>query len=114
MALLEEYSVQPGDKVAILSGGMPNWGCLSCNYIHGSGCSSCPSGLHCRGDIKCSDTLRHQSAVCFRRLTSKIADFASETLETVVSTEDFSVLSGFNGTVYDPETEAVQSEYHCQ
>ena len=28
MALLEKYSVQKGDKVAILSGGMPNWGAV--------------------------------------------------------------------------------------
>jgi long-chain acyl-CoA synthetase len=104
MALLEEYSVQKGDKVAILSGGMPNWGAV---YIAVTSMGAVVVPVlndFTPGEI--SNVLIHSGAKLIfvsSALESKIADFTSDVLSAVVSTEDFSVLSGFNGAVYDPE-----------
>ena len=104
MALLEKYSVQKGDKVAILSGGMPNWGAA---YLAVTSMGAVVVPIlndFTPGEI--SNVLIHSSAkVIFvsGALEPKIADFTSDLLSAVVSTEDFSVLSGFNGAVYDPE-----------
>jgi len=104
MALLEKYSVQKGDKVAILSGGMPNWGAV---YLAVTSMGAVVVPIlndFTAGEI--SNVLIHSATkVIFvsGALESKIADFTSDELSVVVSTEDFSVLSGFNGTVYDPD-----------
>ena len=104
MALLEKYSVQKGDKVAILSGGMPNWGAVYL-AVTSMGAVVVPVlNDFTAGEI--SNVLTHSGTRLLfvsGALESKVADFASDTLEAVVSTEDFSVLSGFNGAVYDPE-----------
>lgn len=104
MALLEKYSVQKGDKVAILSSGMPNWGAV---YLAVTSMGAVVVPIlndFTPGEI--SNVLTHSGTkVIFvsGALEPKIADFTSDLLSAVVSTEDFSVLSGFNGTVYDPE-----------
>ena len=104
MALLEKYSVQKGDKVAILSGGMPNWGAVYL-AVTSMGAVVVPVlNDFTPGEI--SNVLTHSGTkVIFvsGALESKIADYTSDLLTAVVSTEDFSVLSGFNGAVYDPE-----------
>ncbi len=104
MALLEKYSVQKGDKVAILSGGMPNWGAVYL-AVTSMGAVVVPVlNDFTPGEI--SNVLTHSGTkVIFvsGALEPKIADFTSDLLTAVVSTEDFSVLSGFNGAVYDPE-----------
>ncbi len=109
MALLEKYSVQKGDKVAILSGGMPNWGAVYL-AVTSMGAVVVPVlNDFTPGEI--SNVLTHSGTKMIfvsGALESKIADFTSDTLVAVVSTEDFSVLSGFNGTVYDPEMKPVK------
>jgi long-chain acyl-CoA synthetase len=104
MALLEKYSVQKGDKVAILSGGMPNWGAVYL-AVTSMGAIIVPVlNDFTPGEI--SNVLIHSGAkVIFvsGSLEPKIADFTSDVLSAVISTEDFSALSGFNGIVYDPE-----------
>jgi long-chain acyl-CoA synthetase len=104
MALLEKYSVQKGDKVAILSGGMPNWGAVYL-AVTSMGAIIVPVlNDFTPGEI--SNVLIHSGAkVIFvsGSLEPKIADFTSDVLSAVISTEDFSVLSGFNGAFYDPE-----------
>lgn len=104
MALLEKCSVQKGDKVAILSGGMPNWGAVYL-AVTSMGAIVVPVlNDFTPGEI--SNVLIHSGAkVIFvsGALEPKIADFTSNVLSAVISTEDFSVLSGFNGIVYDPE-----------
>jgi long-chain acyl-CoA synthetase len=109
MALLEKYSVQKGDKVAILSGGMPNWGAIYL-AVTSMGAVVVPVlNDFTSGEI--SNVLTHSGTKMIfvsGALESKLADFTSDTLVAVVSTEDFSVLSGFNGTVYDPEMKPVK------
>jgi long-chain acyl-CoA synthetase len=104
MALLEKYSVQKGDKVAILSGGMPNWGAIYL-AVTSMGAVVVPVlNDFTPGEI--SNVLTHSGTKMVfvsGALESKIADFTSDALVAVVSADDFSVLSGFNGTIYDPE-----------
>jgi len=102
--LLEEYSVQPGDKVAILSGSAPNWG-VSYLAITSMGAVAVPI-LPDFSAVEVSNVLIHSGAkVLFvsTSLTSKLTGFNSETLNTVISTDDFAVISGYRGTGYDPE-----------
>jgi long-chain acyl-CoA synthetase len=102
--LLEEYSVQPGDKVAILSGSTPNWG-ISYLAITSMGAVAVPI-LPDFSALEVSNVLIHSGAkVLFvsTSLTSKLTGFNSETLETVITTDDFAVISGYRGTGYNPE-----------
>jgi long-chain acyl-CoA synthetase len=109
MALLEKYSVQKGDKVAILSGGMPNWGAIYL-AVTSMGAVVVPVlNDFTPGEI--SNVLTHSGTKMIfvsDALQSKIADLTSDALVAVVSTDDFSVLSGFNGTVYDPDMKPVK------
>jgi long-chain acyl-CoA synthetase len=109
MALLEKYSVQKGDKVAILSGGMPHWGAVYL-AVTSMGAVVVPVlNDFTPGEI--SNVLTHSGTKMIfvsDALQSKIADLTSDALVAVVSTEDFSVLSGFNGTVYDPDMKPVK------
>lgn len=103
MRLLEEYSVQPGDKVAILCGSMPNWG-VTYLAITSMGAVAVPIlPDFSAGEV--ANVLTHSGArVLFvsASLTSKVAGFSSKTLETVITADDFAVISGYRGTGYDP------------
>ena len=102
--LLEEYSVQPGDRVAILSGSMPNWG-VTYLAITSMGAVAVPIlPDFSAGEV--ANVLSHSGAkVLFvsTGLTSKVAGYSSKTLETVITADDFAVISGYRGTGYDPE-----------
>ena len=101
--LLEEYSVQHGDRVAILCGSMPNWG-VTYLAITSMGAIAVPIlPDFSAGEV--ANVLTHSGArVLFvsTSLTSKIAGYSSKTLETVITTDDFAVISGYRGTGYDP------------
>jgi len=101
--LLEEYSVQPGDRVAILCGSMPNWG-VTYLAITSMGAVAVPI-LPDFSVGEVANVLTHSGArVLFVSsvLTSKVAGFSSKTLETVITADDFAVISGYKGTGYDP------------
>lgn len=102
--LLEEYSVQPGDKVAILSGSMPNWGVI---YLAVTSMGAVAVPIlpdFSAGEV--ANVLTHSGArVLFvsSALTSKLAGFTSQKLETVIIADDFAVISGYRGRGYEPE-----------
>ena len=102
--LLEEYSVQPGDRVAILSGSMPNWG-VTYLAITSMGAVAVPIlPDFSAGEV--ANVLTHSGARLLfvsAALTSRVAGFSSATLETVIITDDFAVVSGYRGKGYDPE-----------
>lgn len=102
--LLEEYSVQPGDRVAILSGSMPNWG-VTYLAITSMGAVAVPIlPDFSAGEV--ANVLTHSGArVLFvsANLTSRVAGFSSATLETMIIADDFAVVSGYRGKGYDPE-----------
>jgi long-chain acyl-CoA synthetase len=102
--LLEEYSVQPGDKVALLCGSMPNWGVIYL-AITSMGAVAVPIlPDFSAGEV--ANVLTHSGARLLfvsSALTSKVAGFSSTSLETVITADDFAVISGYRGTGYDPE-----------
>ena len=112
IALLEKYSVQPGEKVAILSGSMPNWG-VTYFAITSMGAVVVPILPDFTADEVSNVMLHAGVKVLFvsGSLSSKIADFRSDDLKTVFTLDDFSVLSGGNGSVFDPML-APSKEYH--
>ena len=102
--LLEEYSVKPGDKVAILSGSMPNWG-VAYLAITSMGAVAIPILPDFSiGEVE--NVLTHSDTkVLFvsNHLSQKVAGFCSEALKTVITADDFAVISGSNGKGYDPQ-----------
>lgn len=102
--LLEEYSVQPGDRVAILSGSMPNWG-VAYLAITSMGAVAVPIlPDFTTGEI--SNVLIHSGArVLFvsASLTPKVAGFKSETLETMITADDFTVISDNKRAEFNPD-----------
>ncbi|MGB8357080.1 MAG: AMP-binding protein [Bacteroidales bacterium] len=104
MALLEKYSINQGDKVAILSASMPNWGAVYF-AVTSMGAVAVPIlPDFTAGEI--SNVLTHSGAsIIFvsSSLVPKITGFTSDSLTAVISTEDFSVLSGTTGPIYDPD-----------
>ncbi len=103
IALLEKYSVQSGEKVAILSGSMPNWG-VTYFAITSMGAVVVPILPDFTADEVSNVMLHAGVKILFvsGSLSSKIAGFHSDDLKTVFTLDDFSVLSGGNGSVFDP------------
>lgn len=96
--LLEDYMVKPGDRVAILSTSMPNWG-AAYFAITSMGAVAVPV-LPDFTPLEIANVLEHSgSKVLFvsGNLTHKIADYKSGFLETIISIDDFRVTSGSGG-----------------
>ncbi len=102
--LLEDYGVQKGDRVALLSGSMPNWG-VTYLAITSMGAVAVPIlPDFTAGEV--TNVLVHSGARAIfvsNALKTKIEGFKSETLQTVFSNDDFSVITGSNGAGFDPE-----------
>lgn len=101
MRLLEDLSVQPGERVAILSTSMPNWG-VTYLAITSMGAVAVPIlPDFTPGEI--ANVLNHSGAkVLFisGNLAHKVEEFSSESLETVISIDDFRIISGADGRGY--------------
>jgi len=104
-AFLEKKGVKPGDRVAILSANMPNWG-VAYFSVTFMGAVAVPV-LPDFSNIEVANVLDHSGAsviVISSSLTQRIDGYKSEILRTAILAEDFSVLfSDENTTVYDPE-----------
>lgn len=103
IAMLEKYSVGHGDRVALLSGSMPNWGATYL-AVTSMGAVVVPI-LPDFSPEEISNILTHSgSKVLFvsSALTVKVAGFRSEALTAVFTIDDFAVLSGYNGTGFSP------------
>jgi len=110
MAMLEKYSIGHGDKVAILSGSMPNWG-ITYLAITSMGAVVVPV-LPDFTPEEVSNVLRHSetSAIFVSgALTGKLAGFSSASLKLLITLDDFAVISGYNGTGYDPAAKPEKS-----
>jgi long-chain acyl-CoA synthetase len=109
MALLEKYTVNKGDKIAILSSSMPNWG-VTYLAITSMGAVAVPI-LPDFTPAEISNVLLHSGArlvFVSVSLSSKISGFSSENLMAMVTTDDFAVISGYNGYGFDPEASPEQ------
>lgn len=98
MRLLEDYSVTAGDRVAILSTSMPNWG-VSYFAITMMGAVAVPIlPDFTPGEI--ANVLEHSGSkvlIVSDNLSHKVSGFHSDTLETVIAADDFRIISGSNG-----------------
>lgn len=103
-AFLEKAGIKPGDKVAILSNNMPNWGPVYF-AITFMGAVAVPI-LPDFSVTEVSNVLGHSEASAVfvsTALLSKIADPRPETLMTGILIDDYSVLfSPGNGLRFDP------------
>ena len=104
-ALLEKKGIRPGDKVAMLSTNMPNWG-IAYFSITFMGAVVVPI-LPDFSVTEVANILEHSEAKAIfisSGLLNRIEGFKSENLKTVIQIEDFSlILSENNSSEYDPE-----------
>lgn len=94
IAFLEDNGISPGDKVAILSSNMPNWG-IAFFAITFMGAVAVPI-LPDFSSVEIANILEHSGAkVMFvsNSLLPRIEDFKSDILTLSILMEDFSILS---------------------
>lgn len=104
IALLEKAGITPGDKVAILSNNMPNWGAayFSITFMGAVAVPVLPDF----SNTEVGNVLSHSGASAIfisASLLSKIDDFRSDDLKTAILIDDFSIVSS-SGKIagYDP------------
>jgi long-chain acyl-CoA synthetase len=112
MRLLEDLRVRPGEKVAILSTSMPNWG-VTYLAITSLGAVAVPI-LPDFTPVEIANVLNHSGAKALfvsGNLAHKVSGFSSEALESVVAIDDFTVTSGSASARYN-EGSAPAGEYN--
>ena len=111
MAFLEKNNINPGDKVAILSLNMPNWG-ITYFAITFMGAVAVPI-LPDFSVTEVANVLDHSDAkILFisSSLLNRIEGYKSENLKTIVMIEDFSLYSMAEGSSqFVPSTKPVKS-----
>ncbi len=110
-ALLEKLGVQQGDRVALLSSNMPNWGVTYFGIVS-MGAVVVPL-LPDFSNEEIKNVLRHSRAMVLfisRGLIPKLASSNIHSLNYKVSIEDFSILEGETKAVFD-ENAFPQKEY---
>jgi long-chain acyl-CoA synthetase len=104
-AFLEKKGIRKGDKVALLSSNMPNWG-MAYYSITFMGAVVVPI-LPDFSNTEVANVLEHSEAKALfisSGLLSRIEGIKSEYLKTIIQIEDFSlILSPDNSFEYDPE-----------
>ena len=111
MAFEEKIGICPGDKVAILSLNMPNWGVayFSLTFM---GAVVVPILPDFSG-IEVANILEHSGAKALfisNSLLSRIEGFKSEDLKTIILIENFSVINAQEGSVtFDPSAIPVKN-----
>jgi long-chain acyl-CoA synthetase len=103
-ALLEKKGIRPGDKVALLSTNMPNWG-ISYFSITFMGAVVVPI-LPDFSATEVANVLEHSDSKALfisSGLLNRIEGFKSDNLKTIIQIEDFSLMLSENiSDVYDP------------
>ena len=110
MAFLEKNGICPGDKVALLSTNMPNWG-VSFFSITFMGAVVVPI-LPDFSNTEVSNVLEHSGAKAIFISTSllqRIEGFQSDVLKTAILIEDFSLIySEAGSSEYDPSASPIK------
>jgi long-chain acyl-CoA synthetase len=105
IAMFEKNKIVPGDKVAILSSNMPNWG-VAYFAITFMGAIAVPV-LPDFSNTEVGNVLEHSGAKAIfisKSLLSRIEGFKSEDLKTIILIEDYSFLLTEEGSSeYDPD-----------
>jgi long-chain acyl-CoA synthetase len=104
IAFLEKAGIRPGDRVAIISHNMPNWG-KAYFAVTFMGAVAVPV-LPDFSNAEVKNVLDHSGSRAIfisSSLLPKIEGYVSESLETVINIEDYSTIySGKNSCRYDP------------
>jgi long-chain acyl-CoA synthetase len=98
-AFLEKNGIEPGDKVAVLSSNMPNWG-IAYFAITFMGAIAVPI-LPDFSNIEVGNVLEHSGAKAIfisNSLLQRIEGFKSEDLKTAILLEDFSLIFSEKGS----------------
>jgi long-chain acyl-CoA synthetase len=101
--LLEKNGIRHGDKVAILSSNMPNWG-ITYFAVTSMGAVIVPILPDFTVD-EISNVLEHSGSVAIfvsNSLIAKISGFKNDLLRLIVTTDDFTVVSGKEDILYEP------------
>jgi long-chain acyl-CoA synthetase len=110
MAFLEKNGISQGDKVAILSANMPNWG-LAYFAITFMGAVAVPV-LPDFSVTEVANVLEHSGSVAIfisAPLLNRIDGFKSEVLKTFIQIEDYSLINKENNHFgYDPSASPVR------
>ena len=110
IAFLEENGIRPGDRVAILSLNMPNWG-IAFFSVTFMGAVAVPV-LPDFSPVEIANILDHSGAKAIfisNSLLSRIEDFKSDILTLSILMEDFSILNPGKGRPeYDPSVLSVK------
>jgi long-chain acyl-CoA synthetase len=105
MAMLEKNGISPGDKVAILSSNMPNWG-IAFFAVTFMGAIAVPV-LPDFSNTEVGNVLEHSEAKAIfisTSLLARIEGFKSDFLKTAILIEDYSILSSPEGAVgFEPD-----------
>jgi long-chain acyl-CoA synthetase len=110
-AFLEKIGIRPGDKVAILSNNMPNWG-VAFFSITFMGAVAVPV-LPDFSNTEVSNVLEHsgaKAAFISSSLLSRIESFKSDVFKTVIRIEDFSLVFSENDSFkFDPSARPLRN-----
>jgi long-chain acyl-CoA synthetase len=112
IAFLEKNGIQPGDKVALLSANMPNWG-VTYFAITFMGAVAVPILPDFSG-IEVNNVVNHSGAKAIfisSSLSAKLEDVASEDLQLKVLMEDFSIIGGGKKSLNYKKGEHPQKKY---
>ena len=105
MAMLEKNGICPGDKVAILSSNMPNWG-IAFFAVTFMGAVAVPV-LPDFSNTEVGNVLEHSEAKAIfisTSLLARIEGFKSDILKTAILIEDYSLLFSEEGAVgFEPD-----------
>ena len=115
MAFLEKNGISSGDKVAILSSNMPNWG-LTYFSITFMGAVAVPI-LPDFSATEVQNVLEHSEAkIIFvaASLMNKIEGYQNETLKTVVQIEDFNIVSSVSASCPFNSADKPQNQYNVE
>jgi long-chain acyl-CoA synthetase len=102
IALLEKNDIRQGDKVALLSSNMPNWG-VAYFAVTSMGAVVVPI-LPDFTVEEIANVLEHSGAAGIfisNSLMPKIAGFSNDCLKLIITTDDFSVVEGKEGVTFD-------------
>lgn len=117
MAMLEKLNIGPGDKVAILSSNMANWGIsyFAITFMGAVAVPLLPEFL----PVEIATLLEHSEAKAIfvsENLIYKVKDLTNVNLKSVMKIEDFSIISGsetgiaFDGSAMPAHKYDVQEE----
>ncbi len=109
-AFLEKIGICPGDRVAVLSNNMPNWG-VAFFSITFMGAVAVPV-LPDFSNTEVSNVLEHSGSKAIfisSSLLSRIEGYKSEVLKTIIRIEDFSlILSEHEPAKFDPSAKSIR------